>query len=124
VEEFVAPSSDTTAAVNEWLTSNGLKASPISPAGDWLGFSIDVKKANDLLDADFSVFTHQATGKQTIRTLSYSIPAALKGHIELVHPTILYVLQKHSLGIRFDWCSASPATPLVSQSLHPHSRRR
>src|SRR5882724_7901786 len=90
VQEFVGPSSHTTEAVNEWLLSNGLKPSPISPAGDWFSFSIDVKTANKLLNADFSIFTHQATGKQVIRTLSYSIPASLKGLVELVHPTILY----------------------------------
>jgi tripeptidyl-peptidase I len=87
VEAFVAPSSATTAAVNEWLTSNGLTASSISPAGDMLAFSIPVSQANQLLAADFTVFTHQATGEQTIRTLSYSVPAALTSHIQFVHPT-------------------------------------
>jgi len=90
VEAFVAPSSESTTAVNEWLAANDLTASPISPAGDWISFSIDVQKANELFDADFSTFTHQATGTQTIRTLSYSIPASLKDHIELVHPTIAF----------------------------------
>lgn len=87
VEAFVAPSSDTTSAVNEWLSANGLKASPISPAGDILSFSIPVSQANTLFDAAFSVFTHEATGKQAIRTLSYSLPSVLTNHIQFVHPT-------------------------------------
>ncbi|KAF8585820.1 family S53 protease [Ramaria rubella] len=88
VETFVAPTLESTTAVNEWLTANGLKSSPISPAGDWISVSMNVKQANELFGADFSVFTHQATGKQAIRTLSYSVPETVKDHIELVHPTI------------------------------------
>ncbi|KAF8488528.1 family S53 protease [Gautieria morchelliformis] len=90
VEAFVAPSSATTDAVNEWLSSNGLTASPISPAGDMLAFSIPVSKANQLFAADFTLFTDQATGEQAIRTLSYSVPAALTSHIQFVHPTTAF----------------------------------
>jgi tripeptidyl-peptidase-1 len=43
-----------------------------------------------MFSADFTSFTHVSTGEQTIRTLEYSIPAELKGHIELVHPTISF----------------------------------
>ena len=73
--------------MNQWLSSNGLTASPVSPAGDMLGFSIPVSRANELFAADFSVFTHQATGEQAIRTLSFSIPSTLMSHIEFIHPT-------------------------------------
>lgn len=74
--------------VGEWLQSNGIQFSTISPAGNWLSFSINVEKANQLLDTEFSIFTNIATGEQTIRTLSYSLPVDLNGHINLVHPTI------------------------------------
>lgn len=94
------PTSDTTSAVTGWLTSNGVTATPISPAGDWLSISIPVSKANELFDADFSVFTHQASGQESIRTLSYSIPSELKGQLDLVHPTITYVWSSSCLGPR------------------------
>ena len=74
-------------AVNTYLSSNRINATALSPAGDWLGFSIPVSKANELFDADFSMFSHVATGKQQICTLSYSIPSALNDHVDLVHPT-------------------------------------
>ncbi|KAI0823314.1 family S53 protease [Trametes gibbosa] len=90
VEKFVAPSPDSVAAVNAWFAENGIEAKTISPAGDWLSFSVPVSKANQLLDADFSIFTHQETGQTSIRTLAYSIPADLKAHIDLVHPTITF----------------------------------
>ena len=88
VEKFVAPSSDSVVAVNAWFADNDIEAKTISPAGDWLSFTIPVSKANELLDADFSVFTHEETGQTYVRTLAYSIPADLKEHVELVHPTI------------------------------------
>ena len=73
--------------VNAYLSSNGINATALSPAGDWLGFSVPVSKANKLFDADFSMFSHVVTGKQQICTLSYSIPSALNDHVDLVHPT-------------------------------------
>lgn len=86
MESYVAPSAETKSAVEEWLNANGIQANT-APAGDWLNFTISIPKANDLFNANFSVFTEQATGKQVIRTLSYSIPASLEDHVDLVHPT-------------------------------------
>ncbi|KAF5315080.1 hypothetical protein D9619_007609 [Psilocybe cf. subviscida] len=90
VEKFVAPSSESVQLVNEWLSANGINAQTISPAGDWLQFSIPVSQANTLLQADFTVFSHSETGKDLTRTLAYSIPAALQDHVDLVHPTITF----------------------------------
>jgi len=101
VEAFVTPSSETTAALNQWLSANGLAASPISPSGNMLGLSIPVSKANELFAADFSVFTHQATGEQSIRTLSFSIPSGLTSHIEFVHPTTAFPVHTSGLPLMF-----------------------
>jgi tripeptidyl-peptidase-1 len=90
-EAFVAPTSNTIEAVHEFLAVNNIKATVISPAGDWLNFSIPVSQANDLFRADFTVFTHEATGKQAIRTLAYSVPPSLKGMVDFIHPTVAYV---------------------------------
>lgn len=82
------PSQDTVNIVNQWLADNNLEATTISPAGDWISFQIPVGQAEGLLNANFSTFTHLKTGDTAIRTLSYSIPTVLKGHVDLVHPTI------------------------------------
>ncbi|THH09096.1 hypothetical protein EW145_g2249 [Phellinidium pouzarii] len=66
------------------------QAKSISPAGDWLAFSVPVSKANEMFDADFSIFTHKETGNESVRTLAYSIPVELQGHLELVHPTVTF----------------------------------
>lgn len=88
VQELVAPASESISAVHTWLAENEITASSVSSTGEWISFEVPVSKANDLFDADFSVFTHDGTGKEAIRTLSYSIPAELQGHLDLVHPTV------------------------------------
>ncbi|CAL1707451.1 unnamed protein product [Somion occarium] len=90
VDKFVAPKPETVDAVNAWLAENGLTATKLTSAGDWLSFEVPVSKASELLDADFSVFKHEETGSETVRTLAYSIPADLKDHVELIHPTISF----------------------------------
>jgi tripeptidyl-peptidase-1 len=90
VATFVAPPSDTVSLVNEWLSSNDISANTISPAGDWLEFSVPISKANTLITANFQVFKHTETGVEFVRTLSYSIPAALQDHIDVVHPTTTF----------------------------------
>ncbi|OCH86873.1 family S53 protease [Obba rivulosa] len=90
VEKFVAPSEESTGIVNSWLLDNNLNPSKLSPTGDWLSIDISAGKANDLLNADFSLFQHVETGTITIRTLKYSIPAELIGHLDFVHPTTTF----------------------------------
>ncbi|KAF7979708.1 hypothetical protein HWV62_41050 [Athelia sp. TMB] len=91
VEAYVKPSQNSTAAVMAYLQQNGVNATTLSPAGDWLGFSIPVSQANEMFDADFSEFKHVASGKTQIRTLSYSIPSGLAAHMDYVHPTTNFV---------------------------------
>ncbi|KAI0261747.1 family S53 protease-like protein [Gloeopeniophorella convolvens] len=90
ISTLVTPKPETISAIQSWLTSNGLTSTTLSPFGDWLGISTTVAQANVLFDADFTNFTHDETGTTAIRTLAYSIPASLKGHLELVHPTITW----------------------------------
>lgn len=90
VEAFVAPKQESLNLVNEWLSQNGLTATKASPAGDWLQVNVTVGKANSLFDAEFATFKHLSTDTDTVRTLEYSIPASLQGHLDFVHPTITF----------------------------------
>jgi tripeptidyl-peptidase-1 len=88
---FVRPTGATISAVSEWLSEHGLTAKNVSPGGDLLEITLPVSKANTLLATQFSSFTHVASGKSSIRTLAYSVPATLQAHIQYVHPTVLFV---------------------------------
>ncbi|KAH9049036.1 hypothetical protein EDB84DRAFT_1455000 [Lactarius hengduanensis] len=69
--------------VNEWLATNGLNSTVLSPFGDWIGFETTVSHANR---------------ESAIRTLAYSIPASLTAHLQLVHPTIRFSQPQMTLG--------------------------
>ncbi|KAH7869668.1 Pro-kumamolisin, activation domain-containing protein, partial [Lentinula edodes] len=87
VESFAAPTVETVQAVTEWLTSFNITSTPITPAGDWIKFDIPVSTANQLLQAEFSIFNHTESGQTSVRTLAYSIPSDLQAHVKVVHPT-------------------------------------
>ncbi|KAJ7491009.1 family S53 protease-like protein, partial [Mycena latifolia] len=86
VEFFSRPSERTVKAVTTWLAENGVEHTAVPSAGDWIAINVSVAKANRMFDADFSVFKHSESGRQIVRTLQYSIPASLTGHIRLVTP--------------------------------------
>lgn len=129
IDAYLTPSNESTSAVNAWLNENGLQATALSSAGDWLSVQMPVSTANDILDADFSVFTHPATGKQTVRTLSYSIPTDLVSHLSLVHPTTSCVLPRFSVSVTFlmrisrfpDAYGYTPIMNFTSSGLTPES---
>ena len=72
------------------MKANDITALTTSATGNWLSFDVPVSKANELFNADFSVFKHDDTAVEAVRTLSYSIPAELEGHLDLVHPTVAF----------------------------------
>ncbi|KAJ7689610.1 family S53 protease [Mycena rosella] len=92
VEAYVRPSAATRTLVNAWLAQHDItNAQNISSAGDWISFPITISAANRMLGANFSTYAHKPSGTRYIRTLAYSIPAALRNaHIRLIHPTTSY----------------------------------
>jgi hypothetical protein len=91
VESFVTPKQDTLDAVNSFLSANGITSQAMTPAGDMISINVTVAQANTLFNTQFDTFEHAETGQQSVRTLEYSLPSALKDHIEFVHPTTTYV---------------------------------
>ncbi|KAJ7725339.1 family S53 protease-like protein [Mycena metata] len=84
---FMEPTAESLSAVTAWLASHGLKATVTSPYGEWLSVDVTVEQANEMLNANYETFTHIESGKQLVRTLSYSLPEDLLPHIEALHPT-------------------------------------
>ncbi|EPT01819.1 hypothetical protein FOMPIDRAFT_1119585 [Fomitopsis schrenkii] len=89
---FLNPSDESLHAVHAWLADNKIDATTISHGGDWLAISLPVSQANEMLDADFSVYTHEESGTQIIRALQYSIPDDLVGHLQVVHPVTTFLV--------------------------------
>ncbi|KAF5343018.1 hypothetical protein D9757_014608 [Collybiopsis confluens] len=84
VEYYARPSSDAVRSVRNWLSSNNIDAKTMSLSGDWLKFTVPVGTANSMLKAQYNVYEHTASGKQTMRTMDYSIPEDLQEHIKAI----------------------------------------
>ncbi|KAJ7171419.1 family S53 protease [Mycena filopes] len=128
VAEFVKPTDESLAAVTEWLSENDISSTAVTPAGDILQITIPVLKANDLLSTSFDVFTHTDSGKTSIRTLEYSIPASLQAHVDFVHPTISFTrplatpkftaIKNQRTTLLTDVAPVSATVPLVRDDHH------
>jgi tripeptidyl-peptidase-1 len=92
VHALVAPHPDTTDAVNAWLSHHGIAkdASQYSDAGDWVTLNLSVEQAERMLGAKYEVYAHADSGESVVRTMGYSLPRSLHGHIEVVTPTTYF----------------------------------
>ncbi|KZV99446.1 hypothetical protein EXIGLDRAFT_712134 [Exidia glandulosa HHB12029] len=99
VEAFMRPSESSVQAVRAWLSENGISSRSVSPAGDWLEFTVPVTKAGALFNAEFSIFKH-SDGSQSVRTLEYSVPADLRGDIDFMFPGVSFGTPKAEPSVR------------------------
>ncbi|KAH9001905.1 subtilisin-like protein [Lactarius hatsudake] len=93
VAQLVAPHSDTLNLVNTWLEDHGISPSSVSltPGGNWLKvIGVPVLQANDILGASYQLYQHVKTNNTVLRTVSYSLPDVLHGHIQTVVPTTYF----------------------------------
>ncbi|EJD36853.1 subtilisin-like protein [Auricularia subglabra TFB-10046 SS5] len=87
VAAFTRPAPESTRAVLAFFAARGLNATAASSSGDWLRVRVPAPTANALFGADYRVFAHQASGRQLVRTLQYSLPDGLREHVRMVHPS-------------------------------------
>src|SRR6266702_4102878 len=93
VAELVAPHPDTLELVNSWLEHHGVSSSSVSTTlgGNWLTVvGVSVPQANDILGTSYQLYQHAETSDTVLRTISYSLPEALHGHVETVVPTTYF----------------------------------
>ena len=91
------PHPDTRQLINAWLKYHGIRPSSISTThgGGWLTVTdVLVSKADQLLDASYRVYRNSETNDTIIRTVGYSLPAALHKHIQTVAPTTYFASKR------------------------------
>ena len=91
--ELVAPHPDTLSLVKSWLDDHGIPSSSITMTlgGNWMMVSgMPVPRANEILGASYQLYRHVETNDSVVRTVSYSLPEALHGHIQTVVPTTYF----------------------------------
>ncbi|KAH9160723.1 subtilisin-like protein [Lactarius sanguifluus] len=96
VADIVAPHPDTVQFVHSWLEHHRVTSSSVSVThgGSFLTVAaVSVSQANDLLGASYRLYTHTKTNETIVRTLGYSLPVVLHGHVQTVAPTTLFSSQ-------------------------------
>ncbi|KAL5120408.1 hypothetical protein ACEQ8H_001698 [Pleosporales sp. CAS-2024a] len=92
---MVAPKQESTDLVMQWLKSEVESSeAEITAQGDYVTVQASVKTIEKLLDAEYSVFVRSGSNDKTLRTLEYSLPSVLKGHVDMVQPTTFFGLQQ------------------------------
>ncbi|KAI1503372.1 tripeptidyl-peptidase 1 [Biscogniauxia marginata] len=84
LRSYTAPSTQSVSSVVDWLANSNIKA---FVDNDWVTISTTVENANQLLDTTFAWYQYEAGGGPKLRTLSYSVPDDIAGHIDLIQPT-------------------------------------
>ncbi|KAH9162435.1 subtilisin-like protein [Lactarius sanguifluus] len=99
VAEHVMPHPHSLELVKSWLNFHGVLPSSISVShgGNWLTLTgVSVSKANDLLGASYQLYRHAETNETIVRTIGYSLPVALHGHVQTVAPTTYFASRRMS----------------------------
>ncbi|UKZ68172.1 uncharacterized protein TrAtP1_009207 [Trichoderma atroviride] len=87
IEGIFAPSNASYKAVASWLQSHGVKNFVKQAGSIW--FYTTVSTANKMLSTDFKHYS-DPVGIEKLRTLQYSIPEELVGHVDLISPTTYF----------------------------------
>lgn len=85
LRSYTAPSRAAVDAVSAWLRSKDV--SSINIDNDWVTITTTVDRANALLDTHFDWYQYEGSKTPVLRTLAYSVPDGMLGHVDLVQPT-------------------------------------
>jgi tripeptidyl-peptidase-1 len=99
MKRMLMPSEETVSSVSAWLKAAGIESFEID--SDWVTFKTNVGVANQLLDTEFSWYvSNEAAPRKVLRTLEYSVPDEVAGHINLVQPTTRFaaIRANHEIG--------------------------
>ncbi|KAF3768143.1 subtilisin-like protein [Cryphonectria parasitica EP155] len=90
VIDLFAPSETSVAAVMDWLTASGISADRLSLSANkqWIQFDAQTHEVEDILFADFYVFTDVTTGTKTVAVDEYHLPKDVQEHVDYVTPGI------------------------------------
>ncbi|KAJ5248197.1 hypothetical protein N7524_012157 [Penicillium chrysogenum] len=90
VKQFLTPHPAISDRIIAWLRSENVPANSINLDGHWVSFIVPIFQAERMLKTQFFYFHQQGQENPAIRTLGYSVPRALRSHIQLIQPTTLF----------------------------------
>ena len=91
VHDMVAPSEERIAAVYAHFAAHLSEAHmlrPATPNGDVMTAEVSIAEAEAALGCEYYEYVHKEAGLTALRTSSYSLPASVAPHVDLVAPTV------------------------------------
>ncbi|KZP06107.1 subtilisin-like protein [Athelia psychrophila] len=90
VNDAFAPSKTTLHSVVDWLGSAGIAKERLRLTHNsaWVEVNATTAEMEDLLDTEYHLYVHAETGAEQIGCHSYSVPAHVSEHIDLIRPTV------------------------------------
>ncbi|OSS43496.1 hypothetical protein B5807_11875 [Epicoccum nigrum] len=86
---MTAPKDESISLVKTWL-QNEMPSGKISMTGDYITVEGTVDAIEKLLNTKYSSYINEETKARTLRTLEYSVPSALVGHLDMIQPTTYF----------------------------------
>ena len=124
VHDLFAPSTESVAAVREWLHDAGIHSDAVSLSANkqWLQFDASVKEVENLIQTEYHHYEHLATGKSNIGCDEYSVPKHVTQHIDYITPGLKLLtsskpdqnLEKRTFGV-----TAPGKKPILGPLLKP-----
>lgn len=88
LKDLIKPSAESTRAVLSWLEESGISSKDIKDDGEWITFHAPVAKAESMLSTTFKTYQNDVRRDvKRVRSLGYSVPKAVRGHIDMIQPT-------------------------------------
>ena len=89
---LVAPHPDSLDLVDAWLAHHNIDTSAAQRTGgqDWITVTVSVAQAEAMLGTKYNVYHHPKSSEYVVRTMGYSLPRALHGHVDVVAPTTYF----------------------------------
>ena len=120
IVETFAPSPETISAVTNWLVDSGFSPDRLRLSANkgWIHVNATTAEVEDLLNAEYHVYTHPSTGGEQIGESSfrnavrncvdfhpsgcksYSVPHHVREHIDLIKPTVHFTHRPNPNALR------------------------
>ncbi|OJJ43932.1 hypothetical protein ASPZODRAFT_101669 [Penicilliopsis zonata CBS 506.65] len=90
VYDIFAPSEESISAVRGWLESAGIDAHRISLSTNkqWLQFDAEAGVLENVLDAEYYLYSHSDTGMSHVACREYSLPESVRAHVDYITPGV------------------------------------
>jgi tripeptidyl-peptidase-1 len=100
IDEIISPRDESGNMVMAWLERAGLGGNATyTTRGDSIIVEASIAKVEELLDAEYNTYRNTATNEVVVRTLKFSLPSALKSHLDMVQPTTFFGFRPYKSNI-------------------------